>query len=94
MMTTISNILHHAHIQGDGHGLGRFSQARSRSPHAAQADTISAFKQVEEETLPNYTVNAFYPARIDEVLHDRYQIVAKLGFGVTATVWLARDLQA
>ena len=91
-MSSISNLLHHAHIQGDGHGLGHFSQSRSSSPHA-HPDTISAFKQVEEETLPKYNANSFYPARFDEVLNDRYQIVAKLGYGVTATVWLARDLQ-
>ena len=91
-MSSISSLLHHAHIQGNGHGLGHFSQSRSSSPHA-HPDTISAFKQIEEETLPKYNANSFYPARFDEVLNDRYQIVAKLGYGVTATVWLARDLQ-
>jgi hypothetical protein len=92
-MSSISSLLHHTHTQGSVHGLGRFSQSRSNSPHA-HPDTISAFKQIEEETLPKYNVNAFYPTRLDEVMNDRYQVVAKLGFGVTATVWLARDLHA
>jgi hypothetical protein len=76
-----------------GHGLGRLSQTRLNAQHN-QPDTISAFKQIEEETLPNYNANAFYPARINEVLNGRYQIVLKLGFGVTSTVWLARDSHA
>lgn len=92
-MSSISNLLHHAHIQGNGPGRGRFSRSRSNSPHP-HPDTISALKPTEEETLPKYNPNAFYPARFDEILNDRYQIVAKLGYGVTATVWLARDLEA
>jgi hypothetical protein len=92
-MSSISNLLHHTHIQGHGHGLGHLSQARSSSPQS-RPDVISAFKQIEEETLPKYNANAFYPIRLDEVLNDRYQVVAKLGYGVTATVWLARDPQA
>lgn len=92
-MSTISNILHHSPFQGHGHGLGHFSRSRSNSPHY-RADTISAFKQIEEETLPKYNADAFYPIRLEEVLNGRYLVVAKLGYGVTATVWLARDLQA
>ncbi|KAJ8060985.1 hypothetical protein OCU04_010063 [Sclerotinia nivalis] len=32
--------------------------------------------------------------RIGDVLSSRYQVVGKLGFGNSSTVWLARDLQA
>jgi hypothetical protein len=92
-MSSISNLLHHSHSQAHGHGLAHFSRSRPSSPHG-HPDTISAFKQTEEETLPKYSANAFYPTRLDEVLNDRYEVVAKLGYGVTATVWLARDLQA
>ncbi|KAI0517286.1 serine threonine protein kinase, CMGC group [Xylaria bambusicola] len=53
---------------------------------------IPADYLVEEETLPNYLASRYYPVRIGEVLRDRYQIVGKLGFGATSTVWLARDL--
>lgn len=94
-MSSISNLLHNSHAQDRSHGLGRFSRSRPSSPGShGHADTISAFKQIEEETLPKYNVNAFYPTRLDEILNDRYQVITKLGFGVTATVWLARDLQA
>ncbi|PYH50065.1 CMGC/CLK protein kinase [Aspergillus saccharolyticus JOP 1030-1] len=47
----------------------------------------------EEEQLPYYEANHFYPVRIGEVFLDRYQVVAKLGYGTSSTVWLCRDLQ-
>ena len=86
------NILHHQNITTHNL-LGHLSRSRPSSPHN-HPDIISAVKQIEEETLPKYNVNAFYPVRIDEVLNDRYQVISKLGFGVTATVWLARDKHA
>ncbi|KAH7266166.1 kinase-like domain-containing protein [Fusarium solani] len=55
---------------------------------------IPLHQQVEEERLPDYIASRYYPVRIGEVLRDRYQIVGKLGFGTTSTVWLARDLES
>lgn len=49
-------------------------------------------RKIEEETLPEYKAERFYPARLGEVFASRYQVVAKLGFGTTSTVWLGRDL--
>ncbi|KAJ9643149.1 hypothetical protein H2204_002044 [Knufia peltigerae] len=73
--------------------LSDLVHGRGNSPHP-QADTISALKQIEEETLPKYSADNFYAARIGEVFNDRYKLCAKLGFGMTATVWLAKDLKA
>ncbi|KAI1077700.1 kinase-like domain-containing protein [Whalleya microplaca] len=53
---------------------------------------ISPAQKIEEETIPGYVASRYYPIRIGEVLRDRYQVVGKLGFGATSTVWLARDL--
>ncbi|KAK7910605.1 hypothetical protein PG985_013086 [Apiospora marii] len=53
---------------------------------------ISLDEKIEEELFPDYIASRYYPVRIGEVLRDRYQIVGKLGFGATSTVWLARDL--
>ncbi|KAI3161482.1 hypothetical protein DTO012A9_8978 [Penicillium roqueforti] len=47
---------------------------------------------IEEETIPGYVAGRYYPTRIGEILKDRYQVVGKLGFGVSSTVWLARDM--
>lgn len=54
---------------------------------------IPADHKFEEETLPNYLASRYYPVRIGEILCDRYQLVGKLGYGATSTVWLARDLR-
>ncbi|KAG6242750.1 hypothetical protein E4U25_003057 [Claviceps purpurea] len=53
---------------------------------------ISADEKIEEETLPDYVASRFYPVKVGEIFRARYQIVGKLGYGVTSTVWLARDL--
>ncbi|RGP65954.1 serine threonine cmgc group [Fusarium sporotrichioides] len=53
---------------------------------------IPASNKVEEETLPDYLPARYYPVRIGEVFVDRYQVVGKLGFGASSTVWLANDL--
>lgn len=47
---------------------------------------------VEEEELPDYEADRFYPVQLGQIFNDRYQVVAKLGFGSSSTTWLARDL--
>ncbi|KAJ5587131.1 uncharacterized protein N7459_002896 [Penicillium hispanicum] len=48
--------------------------------------------RIEEETLPTYSPEKYYPVQQGEIFSGRYQAVAKLGYGVTSTVWFARDL--
>lgn len=55
--------------------------------------TLNITEKIEEEKLPSYVPEDYYPAFIGEVLKSRYQIVTKLGFGVNSTVWLCRDLR-
>ncbi|PYI05449.1 kinase-like protein [Aspergillus sclerotiicarbonarius CBS 121057] len=55
-------------------------------------EVIHPTETIEEETLPTYKAEKYYPVRLGEVLDGRYQILAKLGYGVTSTVWLGRDL--
>ena len=55
--------------------------------------TVDADTLVEEEELPDYQANRFYPVQLGELFQDRYQFVAKLGFGSSSTTWLARDLR-
>ncbi|KAI9802702.1 MAG: hypothetical protein M1825_002724 [Sarcosagium campestre] len=54
---------------------------------------LSTEDLIEEETLPRYCPQHYYPVRLGETLNDRYLVVAKLGFGASSTVWLARDIQ-
>jgi len=55
--------------------------------------SIPTSEKVEEETIPGYVTTRYYPVRIGQVFRNRYQVVGKLGFGITSTVWLARDLK-
>ncbi|GKZ24619.1 hypothetical protein AbraIFM66951_012023 [Aspergillus brasiliensis] len=48
--------------------------------------------KIEEERLPTYSPEKYYPVKQGEIFNDRYQAIAKAGFGVTSTVWFARDL--
>ncbi|GLB08725.1 hypothetical protein AtubIFM57258_004629 [Aspergillus tubingensis] len=48
---------------------------------------------VDEEISPGYSSKHFYPAKPGEVLADRYQALVKVGWGVSSTIWLARDLE-
>ncbi|KAG8417511.1 hypothetical protein J3458_005010 [Metarhizium acridum] len=43
------------------------------------------------ERLEMYEPGGYHPVVIGDVLHDRYQIVDKLGFGGYSTIWLAQD---
>lgn len=54
---------------------------------------LSTSQAIEEETIPGYIASRYYPTRIGEIFKDRYQVVGKLGFGASSTVWLARDME-
>lgn len=47
---------------------------------------------VEEETIPGYKANNYYPVTIGQIFRDRYRTIGKLGYGSASTVWLCRDL--
>jgi hypothetical protein len=49
---------------------------------------------IEEQTLPRYSPQRYYPVRLGESFKDKYLVIAKLGYGGSSTVWLARDTQA
>lgn len=48
---------------------------------------------IEEELLPSYKAEDYYPVTTDQVLDSRYRILCKLGRGVGSTVWLAKDIK-
>jgi len=50
-------------------------------------------ERVEEERLPGYKAEEYYPVHLGEVFVSRYQVLAKLGYGGGSTVWLCRDLK-
>ncbi len=48
---------------------------------------------IEEELLPGYKAEDYYPVSTGETLDSRYRIICKLGRGVGSTVWLAEDVK-
>ncbi|KAK2751374.1 hypothetical protein FQN55_001111 [Onygenales sp. PD_40] len=94
----ISPILKHATISQPRNIIARPLSSSSVAPLAPRLFPTSGFKvidrskPIEEERLPDYQADIYYPAHIGQVFNNRYQIVGKLGYGVTSTVWLARDL--
>ena len=54
---------------------------------------LDSSEKIEEERLPFYVPEGYYPVYIGEVLASRYQVVSKLGYGISSTAWLCRDLQ-
>ncbi|RMX98209.1 hypothetical protein D0868_10218 [Hortaea werneckii] len=67
------------------------SKPRFTSTRAARIDVTRPF---EEERLPWYRADQFYPVDIGETFNSRYKVVGKLGYGAYSTVWLCRDLKA
>lgn len=57
-----------------------------------EPEYIAADTRVEEETLPGYRAERYFPVNIGDTFRSRYQIITKLGYGVTSTTCLCRDL--
>ncbi|TAQ91348.1 hypothetical protein B7494_g365 [Chlorociboria aeruginascens] len=55
--------------------------------------TVMPPDTLEEELLPHYNAKHFYPVQPGKTFNGRYQTIAKLGFGGSSTVWLARDMK-
>ncbi|KAJ3772497.1 putative CDK4/6 [Lentinula raphanica] len=53
---------------------------------------LPASELAEEENWTWYTPDYFYPVSIGDVLHAKYQVLFKFGYGTTSTIWLCRDL--
>lgn len=71
----------------------RAALERPRALPTSGYTTVDADTLVEEEELPDYQADRFYPVELGEIFQDRYQLAAKLGFGSSSTTWLARDLR-
>ncbi|KAE8349939.1 kinase domain protein [Aspergillus coremiiformis] len=70
---------------------GFFKTSPCQTP-TTPVKVLPSAELIEEERTPHYNPKHFYPVRLYEVLNERYQITAKLGWGTSSTVWLARDL--
>ncbi|ETN45530.1 uncharacterized protein HMPREF1541_09362 [Cyphellophora europaea CBS 101466] len=89
-----SRVLHRStsHLHDYGRSVKHLFSSKPVTP--PQVKIISSNDKIDEENNPKYNALTFYPAKLDEILDNRYKLLAKLGHGMTATVWLAKDLQA
>lgn len=69
------------------------SKFRPLTFHTKGFEAVDACEKVEEETLPMYKAERYYPAQIGQIFKDRYQVVGKVGYGGGSTAWLSRDLE-
>jgi hypothetical protein len=56
-------------------------------------EIVNASEVLEEERFAEFKTGRYYPVNIGQIFSSKYQIIGKLRFGVTSTVWLARDLE-
>lgn len=55
---------------------------------------IPANQLLEEEQFDEFKAGNYCPVNIGDIFaSNKYQVVGKLGFGSTSTVWLAQNLQ-
>ena len=71
--------------------LGNFSPPKM--PQRGIVQYANKDELLDEETLPYYDPEEFYPVHTDEIFQQRYHVIGKLGFGANSTVWLCRDLR-
>ena len=48
---------------------------------------------IDAESIWGYACGSYHPVMISDLLHGRYRVVDKLGFGTFSTVWLCHDVQ-
>ena len=56
--------------------------------------TIPASYILEEECFNAFKQGHYYPVNIGDIFNSTYQVIGKLGYGTTSTVWLAHDLKS
>ncbi|KAL9120872.1 MAG: hypothetical protein Q9187_002573 [Circinaria calcarea] len=68
-------------------GGSRLPLFRASPPILPAGDSLEE-EQFAYEDIPD----RYYPTYLGDIFHNRYQILLKLGYGTTSTVWLAQDL--
>ena len=62
------------------------------SPQGVSAKSPDTTTPIEEERLPGYVAEQFYPVNIGDTLNSRYHVIGKLGYGANSMVWFCHDL--
>lgn len=84
-LQTLSNAHTHSHQL-------LFNRTSMSSASSAQQFRLVYNWQDDVENLEHYRVGGYHPVELgDQFAGSRYQIVHKLGYGGSSTVWLAKD---
>ena len=59
--------------------------------HRRRLTTTTPSDLIGEELLPHYNAKHFLPVEPGMVFRERFETIARLGYGGSSTVWLARD---
>lgn len=71
-----------------------YRQTRGTHRDIAPPNSAPRFAFIEDGEPPErYRPGGYHPLSIGDILHQRYHIVHKLGFGSYSTTWLAKDSQ-
>lgn len=62
------------------------------SPRGITTQSPATCQPFEEERLPDYESEQFYPVNIGDTINLRYHVIGKLGYGANSTVWFCRNL--
>jgi len=71
---------------------GPYHNSSINPPRGIATKSPVTDKPFEEERLPDYEVEQFYPVNIGDTIKSRYHVIGKLGYGANSTVWFCRDL--
>lgn len=69
------------------------SVSRHRSALWSTLRKMRRFERIYDvvEPVEEYRPGGYHPVHLEDIFHQRYQIVGKLAFGQFSTVWLAKD---
>ena len=93
MRRSFSTIPRKSHWLSELGRLAGFGTLEPRVLPTSGFELINPSTKVEEEALPYYRPERYYPVQLGEVFENRYQVISKLEFGSSSTTWLGHDLR-
>ncbi|KAF3402144.1 hypothetical protein DPV78_004665 [Talaromyces pinophilus] len=74
--------------------MSRLNSTSSQSPPIMSVNEYKYDWIDGAESLEKYQPGGYHPVMIGDMLHQRYRIMDKLGFGGYSTIWLGLDTQS
>jgi serine/threonine-protein kinase SRPK3 len=72
-------------------GMAAFPEKSGEELLREQLADLELEDNSEDEGIEDYHVGGYHPVHVGELLHKRYLVIQKLGWGHFSTVWLCRD---